>query len=127
MQKPKILQEIDFDFSYDYKKTWWLQNPMTEMIIDELIWHFDYPFWDIEGTDDWNLTPREVINYPQQHKVHYEACIKSDLNYPIEIMKNKGRWQILDGIHRLVKSYINNHKTIKVRKISRNQIKDIQR
>jgi len=40
-------------------------------------------------------------------------------------MENKGRWLILDGLHRLVKAYILKMKTVKVRKISRQKIPDI--
>ncbi len=51
--------------------------------------------------------------------------MKADPSYPIDIMENKGRWLILDGLHRLMKTSILGTKTVRVRKISRDYIPDI--
>ncbi|MDD4358760.1 MAG: hypothetical protein PHY30_03015 [Candidatus Pacebacteria bacterium] len=40
-------------------------------------------------------------------------------------MKNKGRWVILDGLHRLMKLYIQGNKIINVRIIPRGKIPEI--
>jgi hypothetical protein len=53
--------------------------------------------------------------------------LRADLSYPIDIMENKGRWLILDGLHRLVKAYKNGQKTVKVRKIPRERTSEILR
>jgi len=49
----------------------------------------------------------------------------SDLKYPIDIMRNKGKWLLLDGLHRLVKAKILGYSSIYVRKIPRSKIADI--
>jgi len=95
------------------------------MNIQDLIWHFDIPFWELEDIDDYNLKPWEVTKNPDKHSTHWEKIQEADLKYPIDIMENKGRWLILDGLHRLVKAYILKMKTVKVRKISRQKIPDI--
>ena len=51
--------------------------------------------------------------------------MQADLSHPIDIMKNKGRWLILDGLHRLVKLKIQGKEKIRVRKIPRKEIKNI--
>jgi len=51
--------------------------------------------------------------------------MNSNLNYPIDIMQNKGRWLILDGLHRLIKSKILGMKKVKIRKIPRFEIPNI--
>ena len=109
-KKPKIIREVGFDFYWDDTKVQALDEPTTEMDIGELIWHFDIHFWD-EIVDDWNLTPREVIEHPKFHKDHYQKIMQSDLRYPISITKNKGKWLVLDGRHLLAKAYIKNRKT----------------
>lgn len=91
--------------------------------MDELSWHFDIPFWDEGGT--YNLTPREVIDNPEAHKEEYERIMRADISHPIDIMENKGKWLILDGLHRLVKLFISGEKSVKVRKIPRDKIPEI--
>jgi len=71
------------------------------------------------------LKPWEVTKNPDKHSTHWKKIQEADLKYPIDIMENKGRWLILDGLHRLVKAYILKMKTVKVRKISRQKIPDI--
>lgn len=104
---PKIVHDVGFDFDWDEKKVWRLDIPMTQMNISELVWHFDIPFhW--HGGGVYNLTSRDIIEKPEQYKTEYQRTMDADLMYPIDIMENKGRWLILDGLHRLMKSYLVN-------------------
>jgi len=57
-----------------------------------------------------------VIDNPEAHKEEYERTMKADMEYPIDIMENRGRWLILDGLHRLMKAAILGEKKVKVRK-----------
>ncbi len=124
---PQIIKDVGFDFDWDSRKVWALEEPTVEMDIADLLWHFDIPFWEKEGTDDYNLIPWDVINYPEIEKTHHEKMLAADLAHSIDIMENKGRWLILDGLHRLVKAYKNGQKTVKVRKIPRERIPEILR
>ena|SRR3989344_4932028 len=120
----QIIKKIGFDFDWDSKKVWKLKLPIKEMNINKLIWHFDFPFWEKDGTGDWNLTPWEVVGEPQRHS-HHKRAFRADLRYPIDIMKNKGRWLILDGLHRLVRAYLMGQKKVKVRIVPRSKIPKI--
>ncbi len=124
-ETPKIIQDVGFDFDWNSPKVWALDEPTVEMPIDELIWHFDIPFWDKEGTDEYNLKPWDLIKNPETEPTHFQKIQQADLRYPIDIMQNKGRWVILDGLHRLVKAYLNGEKIVHVRKISRERIPEI--
>ncbi len=127
MKRPKIIEDITPDFDWDSKKIWALDLPIQEMKIDDLIWHFDYPFWEKEGTDDWNLTPLELIKNPEAEPSHYRKIQEADLSFPIEVIEYKGRYRILDGIHRLVKAYMQGQKTIQVRIIPEDKFKEIKK
>ena len=126
MQKdiPKIIKKVGFEFHWDEEKVWKLTIPITEIDINELTWHFDIPFHWHEG-EVYNLKSIEIINNPEKYKEEYERTMKADLKYPIDIIENKGRWLILDGLHRLMKAYILNMKTVKVRIIPRDKIPEI--
>lgn len=105
---------------------WQLDVLAEEMDINELTWHFDVPFLR-EGDGVYNLKPKEVIEEPDSHKEEYSRTIKSDLRYPIDIMENKGHWLILDGLHRLMKAAMLDMKVVRVRKIPRSRIKEIEK
>ena len=127
MQLPKILEDVTPDFEWDSKKIWALDLPVQNMNISELIWHLDYPFWDKEGTDDWNLTPAEFLKNSAAEPSHYAKVQQSDLQFPLEIIEFKGRYRILDGIHRLVKAYMNDAKTVLVRIVPKEKINAIKK
>lgn len=120
---PQIIKDVGFDFDWSEEKVWALDVPVEEISIDELTWHFDIPFLWENGV--YNLKPQDVIDNPDKHKKEYERTMKADLIHPIDIMMNKGKWLILDGLHRLMKASILNMKIVKVRKIPRERIPDI--
>ncbi len=122
---PEIIKDIGFDFDWSEKKVWDLNIPIEEIDIKELEWHFEIPFWNTKN-GYYDLKPSSVINYPKKYQKEYDRIMRSDLSYPIDIMKNKGRWLILDGLHRLVKAKILNKTTVEVRKIPRSKISEIK-
>lgn len=123
---PQIIKDVGFDFSWSSPKVWALDEPVTEMPIEELLWHFDVPFWDSEGTDEYNLSPKRLLEDPEKEPTHWEKIQKADTAYPIDIMENKGKWLILDGLHRLVKLHLAGEKVVKVRIIPRSRIPEIE-
>ena len=123
---PKIIKEVGFDFSWSDNKVWALDYPVEEILLSDLAWHFEIPFWDfLDG--NYNLSPNQVISDPVKFEVEYNRTMKADLSYPIDIMENKGRWLILDGLHRLVKAKILGQDKVSVRKIPRTDILKIKK
>lgn len=121
---PQVIKDVGFDFSWSEEKVWALDVPVEEMEITELAWHFAVPFlW--EGGGVYNLTSQEVIDNPAAHQTEYDRTMKADLAHPIDIMQNKGRWLILDGLHRLMKAEILSMDKVQVRKIPRERIPEI--
>ena len=53
--------------------------------------------------------------------------MQSDITYPIDVMANKDRLVILDGLHRLVKCKLLGMDKVKVRIISRSEIPNISK
>ena len=119
---PEIIKLIGFDFHWKNSKVWALSVAQSAMPISELVWHFDIPFLD-HNNGRYNLRPLQVIESPESFKSEYERTMAAELDYPIDIMENKGRWLILDGLHRLMKSYILKYEIVNVRKIPRGFIK----
>jgi len=94
--------------------------PVEKIDIKELEWHFEVPFWSTKN-GYYDLKPNDVINFSENHQEEYNRTMKADLSYPIDIMKNKGSWLILDGLHRLVKAKILGETKVEVRKVPRDK------
>ena len=117
---------VGLDFgNWDDEKLWVLNVPTTKMDIAELLWHFSVPFWPNDSGDRWTVTPWEAI-HKEPGSTHEQAKIKkADLVYPIDILENKGKWLVLDGLHRLAKSYLQHQEKVTVRKIPRTRLPEI--
>ena len=124
MNKPK---EIDIGFDIDYKKLWDLDIPVEEIDISLLEYNMDFPYLEQEGTDDWNLTPRMLINNFEKEISHAKKVTEADLSYPIEIYFHNDGWIILDGVHRYTKSVKDGLKTIKVKKVPESLMHKVKR
>lgn len=67
---------------------------------------------------DWdNYSPIQIIKNKNLSPNDYDRIIHSDLRYPIIINE---KLDIIDGMHRLAKSYMKNKLTIRVYKIDKN-------
>lgn len=124
--KPQIIQDVGFDFSWSEEKVWKLDVPITKMKIDELLWHLDIPFLWVDG-GIYNVSPREVLASPERYKEEYERTVNAEIGFPIDIMENKGRWLILDGLHRLMQASMKEQEKVNVRIIPREYIPQILR
>lgn len=123
---PKSVLEFGFDFDWDEEAVWKLNYPEEDLDIDKLVWHFEIPFWDWNG-EHYNLTPNQVLNDTEKYQEQYARIMNSDISYPIDVMENKGRLVILDGLHRLAKCKILRMNKVKARIIPRSEIKNISK
>ena len=115
MPLPDILNT---GFKIDELKLWAVDIPVEEIAISKIDYNLDIPYLEKEGTDDWNLTPRMLIKNFDKELSHAKKVNEADINYPLDIYFHKGKWIILDGVHRFTKAVRLEHKTIKVRRIS---------
>ncbi len=122
---PEYIRKVGFDFSWSEQKVWSLNLPVEDMSLKELEWHFELPFWNF-ADGDYSLRPIDVMKNPEKFQEEYERVMNSDISYPIDIMQNKGRWVILDGLHRLLKHKVLGHGFVKVRKVPREMIDRIK-
>jgi hypothetical protein len=112
--KPK---EIDLGFDFDETLLYDLNLPVEEIPISNLLSNADILYLEKENTDDWNLSPAELIKNFNKENSHSKRVLKADANYPVCIYNFKNQWIILDGVHRFTKALMNHDKTIKVKKI----------
>ena len=124
---PQIIKEYCLNFRPDNKKVWKIIAPIEKMKISKLTWQFEIPLWH-SSSKHYVITPNQVLKNPKKYKKQYKRIMNANLKYPIEIMKNqKGLWEILDGLHRLVKAYLLDCKEVNVRKIPLSEIPKIRK
>lgn len=114
-KRPKILTDAGYEIYCDTIKLRDLDLPVVDFEIEKLLWNFDLPFWEKDGTDDWNLSPWDVINKVEGSSEHQNRVKQADLQFPIFLLNKKGRWLVVDGVHRLVKAFEVKQKTIKAK------------
>ncbi|MGV8084625.1 MAG: hypothetical protein ACP5N9_00025 [Candidatus Bilamarchaeum sp.] len=119
-------ESVGLDFgNWEEEKLWALDLPKEEMDIEELLWHFDAPFWTDDNSERWTVSPWDVIKQKEGTVIEQARMEKADLSYPIDIMKNHGRWIVLDGLHRLAKAYKQGQKMVTVRIVPRERFPEI--
>jgi len=114
----KMPEIINIGFKIDESKLWAMDIPVEEISISEIDYNLDIPYLEQEGSDDWNLSPRMLIENFDKEVSHAKQVERADLKYPIEIYKHQDKWIILDGVHRFTKAVRLGYKFIKVRKVS---------
>lgn len=73
--------------------------------IKDYLYTLDFKCWENKG----KISPKDVIKNKKKYKNDYKRIKKANLKYPIIIAKNN----IVDGVHRLTKAFIENRKYIK--------------
>lgn len=111
------------DFETDVEKLWLLDTPLTNMDIQDLLWHLSLPL----HTDDdgYNYTSRDILDSPDAYRDDYARMLEADLDYPISVMHHQGRWLVLDGMFRLMKAYVFKRSSVDVRIIPRDRLIEI--
>jgi len=123
---PKVIKNNCLDIQWSNKKVWQIKAPIEKMAIADLEWQFKIPFWHTQK-GRYTISPQEVIDNPNKYPDNYKRIMDSDLRHPIDIMKNrKGKWEILDGLHRLVKARLKGYTEVDVRKIPESEIGNIK-
>ncbi|HEC64309.1 MAG TPA: hypothetical protein ENI23_03345 [bacterium] len=116
IEVPAEILEVGFDFPRDIDKIHALELPVEEIPVEELEWHLDLPFfW--QPDEPFSLKPRDVLENPGVYKYSMGRIMSVDTSYPIDVMFWKGRWVILDGLHRFCQHFINKDVTVAVRKV----------
>ena len=124
MPKPP---EIDTGFSVESKKVWALDLRAEEIRLSELSNNLDICYLEREGTDDWNLTLRELIKALDVHPAHAARVRNAEMNYPIVLYHFRGQWIILDGVHRYCQALLEQRDSILAVKVSDEVLQKVEK
>ena len=114
---PKQITDLGLNLLVNTEKLRPLPIQEQEFRMEDLVWHLDIPVWAKDGTDDWNLTPRNVIDKTEGSAGHYERMMKSDTQFPLLLRRYNERLVIVDGVHRLTKLFLEGKDSVKAKLI----------
>jgi hypothetical protein len=83
-------------------------HPISKIKIQKYQDVLYYPGWG-DPLKNNNYSPMDVLKSPKKYADDYKRIQDADLSYPIIVNYNNN---IVDGIHRLTKAYIQNIKTL---------------
>lgn len=111
---PPELTAYILDFHWDVERLHALDLPTVDLPVADLAHHLDLPFWAYDGP--FQVTPRQVAADPVTYRAQYERTLAADLRHPIDVVhRPDNRLTILDGVHRLLRAYLEHHSTITAR------------
>lgn len=123
-RRAPIVDEYWYSIDWDVEAIWALDLPAEDFPIVELAWHLDVPIWPFDGRT-YAVTPNQVMEDSARYAQEIARIAECDLAFPIDITRHKGRWMILDGIHRLAKAVAEGRARIRVRKVPRSAVRDL--
>lgn len=119
---PQVIRKYWYSIDWDVEALWALDLPVEVMPISELEWHMDVPIWPDETGAPYSATPRQVLDDPGTHAVEFDRINAASMRYPLEVFAHKGRTMILDGVHRLAKSYKSGNESVRVRRVPQDAV-----
>lgn len=99
---------------------------VDEVALEELLWHLDIPYWHGEE-GQFTVTPNLVLSQPKKHTEHHQKIMSADISKPITLIRNKGKWLIVDEPHALAKAKHMNLEKVKVRKVVKAELPKVRR
>jgi hypothetical protein len=97
------------------EKLWALPTEVSTANLADLLWHLELPVWQSGPSTRFDLSPRQVLDAPEEHWAHWQRVLAADPGYPLELFESYGRWVIMDGYHRLARHVIERSHEVVVR------------
>ena len=122
--RPPIIEEFWYSIDWDVEAIWALDLPIEFLPTGELVWHLDVPAWPFGGRT-YVITPNQVMADPVTYAEEFGRIERCDPGFPIDVTRHKGRWMILDGMHRLAKAVTKGETELRVRKVPRSAVRTL--
>jgi hypothetical protein len=87
-------------FEIDPVQVWVLPATVRSFDVAQLTWMLDLPFWPKDGRL-FQVSPQEVLANASASPLHHARIMAADLTFPVDVVSYRGRWLLLDGLHRL--------------------------
>ena len=123
---PPELEPFFVHFDWDEGRLWRLDLEVEDFPVERLRWHLTLPWWKGDA-GPFTVRPADVLARPRRYPDQYARTLNADLRHPLHITLNRGRWTIMDGIHRLAKATLLELEVLPVRKVPASALARIAR
>jgi hypothetical protein len=102
---PKILSDHILPFNWDVRIVWSQHAEISRLPFSDFHYLLDLPLWSSVPNRGmlFDISPREVISFPQRSPHQYSRVLKASIEFPIDLIYYREKRWILDGVHRLAK------------------------
>ena len=122
-RRPKRAARPALGYSWGRDQLWALDLPCREVELSSLRWHFELPWWRGPDRGWFQVRPLQVLADPDQYPEHRGRLEGVDLNWPLHVLRRRGRWLIVDGTHRATKAEQQGLRTVQARELSLNDLR----
>ncbi len=105
---PDILADHILPFDWDVHLVWEEAAEVFPRPLTDFDYLLDLPLWSSVPNRGmlFDISPREVIAFPQRSPHQYQRVLKANIIFPIDLVHYQEREWILDGVHRLANLYL---------------------
>jgi hypothetical protein len=96
---PPELEPWLLGFGWSQEKLRALILPVVDLAVAEVAWMLDLPFWRAPDGTVFRIRPLDVVD-----GWHHDRVAAADLATPIDVTWRRGRFVVLDGLHRVLKA-----------------------
>ena len=121
---PAELARYQLREAWSRERLWALGLPAVERPRAELDWQLALPWWR-HGGRFFALRPLDVLARPERYPEQWERTLAADLAFPIDVTRRRGRWFVLDGVHRLTKAAALGLDSVRVRRVPASALAEI--
>lgn len=109
---PEALRPWLLPVNWERDRLWTIGREPIRIPLSELRWTYELPWWRGNDRRWFQVAPRAYLDAPHEHPEHHRRMLAIDLSYPIHVLRRRGRYVPLDGIHRTARADQLGHHTI---------------
>jgi hypothetical protein len=103
-QIPPVLRPWLVPLPWSREQLWALDIRARFEPVSSLRWVLELPWWRAGSTEWFRVAPGLVLRDPASLPEHVDRMESADLTEPIHAIRRRGRWVVLDGVHRLAQA-----------------------
>lgn len=112
-------------FDWDNERLWSLDLPVDRLPRSELDGLLDLRVWKDEDGRWFAVRPRDVLLDPDRHPRQRDRVWRADLRWPLDVVRYREQWLILDGFHRLARHTVEGAAFVPIRAVPLDTLRSI--